>query len=543
MNVRYNRWLNDKEISDSDKQILKQMTENEIEESFSSDLAFGTAGIRGLMGLGSNKINKYTIGKATVGLANYLNKHYKNPSVVIAYDTRNNSNNYAKDTALILNYYGIKTYLFKEYTSTPELSFALKYLNCTSGIVITSSHNSKEYNGYKVYNYKGGQIVSPEDDLIIREVNGLTNFKMIKYAPLNNELFNIVPDEVHKAFILENEKVFINKSLIKKYSNTINVTYSSLHGVGIKTAKELLDKFNFNYNIVTEQCIYDGNFTTAPEPNPEYEKNYELGIKYAKENNSDIIILTDPDADRVGVMYKVNNEYKQISGNLMGALFANYILENAKITDDSYMVKSIVTTPLISKMCEKNGIKCYEVLTGCKNIANKRNELKEKNYLFGFEESLGYMFNINVNDKNGFSSMIFLLEIMCYCKNKNITLDDYIENIFNKYGYYKEETLSFIYDGNTGKNIIDNYMNLFRKDKISFEKNYIKKDYLDEVGELYTNALKYIFEDNSWIMIRPSGTEPKIKVYLGVITNSKNNLETNLSNLKSQINKIFKVES
>ena len=211
MNDRYNKWLNDNGISESDKEVLKNMTEKEKEESFSSDLEFGTAGIRGLMGLGSNKMNKYTVGKATVGLANYLNKHHDNPSVVIAYDTRNNSSDYALDAALILNYYGIKTYLFKEYTSTPELSFAVKYLNCTSGIVITSSHNPKEYNGYKVYNNKGGQIVPPEDDLIIKEVNSLDNFESLKYAPKNNELFYITPNEVHESFVKENERAIIHK--------------------------------------------------------------------------------------------------------------------------------------------------------------------------------------------------------------------------------------------------------------------------------------------------------------------------------------------
>lgn len=543
MNDRYNKWLNDNGISESDKEILKNMAEKEKEESFSSDLEFGTAGIRGLMGLGSNKMNKYTVGKATVGLANYLNKHHDNPSVVIAYDTRNNSSDYALDAALILNYYGIKTYLFKEYTSTPELSFAIKYLNCTSGIVITSSHNPKEYNGYKVYNNKGGQIVPPEDDLIIKEVNSLDNFESLKYAPKNNELFYITPDEVHESFVKENEKAIIHKELLDKYAKDIKVTYSSLHGVGIKTAKELLDKYKFNYNIVKEQCIYDGNFTTAPEPNPEYEKNYELGIKYAKENDSDIIILTDPDADRVGAMYKVNNEYKQINGNLIGALFANYILENKNITNNSYMIKSIVSTPLVSKMCEEKGIKCYEVLTGCKNIANKRNELIDKDYLFGFEESLGYMFNINVNDKNGFSSMLSFLEILCYCKSKDITLNDYIENIFKKYGYYKEETLSFVYSGLDGKDIINNYMNSFRNDTIKFSKKHTKKDYLNEENELHTNALKYVFEDNSWIMLRPSGTEPKIKVYLGVKCDSEVSSINELNELKSQIKKIFKVEN
>lgn len=543
MNQKYIEWLNNKYIKKEDKEILKNMTEEEINLSFNDNLEFGTAGIRGIMGLGTSKINEYTIGKVTVGLANYINKNFTNPSVAVAYDTRNNSDVYAKNVCLILNYYGIKTYLFEEYGSTPELSFAVRHLNCTNGIVITSSHNPKEYNGYKVYNSCGGQIVHPEDDLIINEINNISSFEIIKYAPLNNELFNIVPDEVHNAFLLENEKAIINKELVNNYAKDVNITYSSLHGVGIKTAEELLKKYNFNYNIVKEQCIYDGNFTTSPEPNPEYTFNYDLAKKYAYENNSDLIILTDPDADRVGVMYKNNDEYEYINGNLLGVLFANYIIDNRKLKDNSYMVKSIVTTPMINKICNDNNVICHEVLTGCKNIAKKREELNTDNYLFGYEESLGYMFDINVNDKNGFSSILSMLEIMCYCKSKNITLGDYINKIYEKYGYYLEETLSFVYKGLDGKNIINKYMEDFRNDKINFKNNnYIKKDYLNENSELNTNALKYIFDDESWIMLRPSGTEPKIKIYLGVVKNNIANAKEYLNNIKEEINNIFNKE-
>ncbi len=541
---RYNKWLNDKNIKDSDKEILKKMTKKEIEESFSFDLSFGTAGIRGTMGLGSNKINEYTIGKVTVGLANYINKNSNKKVVVIAYDTRNNSKDYAYSAALILNYYGIKTYLFKDVASTPELSFAVKYLKCSNGIVITSSHNSKEYNGYKVYNSYGGQIVYPEDDLIIKEINNITDFKLIKKAPLNNELFNYVDDNLHKEFLLENEKAIINKSIINDYSNDINVTYTSLHGVGLKTALELLDKYKFNYNIVKEQCIYDGNFKTAPEPNPEYEKNYELAKKYANKNNSDVIIETDPDADRIGVMYKdKNNNYKYINGNLLGILFLYYTLNNKNINNCSYTVRSIVTTPLVDEIAKKYNINVYEVLTGCKNIAKKRYDLKKENfnYIFGFEESLGYMFDIDINDKCGFSSMLVILEIMCYCKSKNLNLDDYIDEIYKKCGYYIDETLCFVYEGIDSKDKINRYMDDFRCDKITFKnKNYMKKDYLNETNELKTNALKYIFDDKTWIMIRPSGTEPKIKIYFGVCKDNIVDAKKYLRDIKEEINSIFK---
>lgn len=538
----YNKWLNDENIEDTDKNVLKNMSKDEIEEAFYSNLSFGTAGIRGIMGLGSNRINKYTIGMVTVGLANYINKNKNNPCTIIAYDTRNNSKEYALDTALILNYYGIKTYLFKEVASTPELSFAVKYLNASNGIVITSSHNSKEYNGYKVYNSYGGQIVYPEDNLIIKEINSITDFKLIKKAPLNNELFNYIDEEVHNKFLIENEKAIVNKKLINDYASTINVTYTSLHGVGLKTACELLDKYKFNYNIVKEQCIYDGNFKTAPEPNPEYEKNYELAIKYAKENNSDIIIATDPDADRVGVMYKdKSNNYKYINGNLLGILFLYYILNNRKVNDKSYCVRSIVTTPLVDKIANKYNINVYEVLTGCKNIAKKRYDLNKEDYIFGFEESLGYMFNIDINDKCGFSSMLVILEIMCYLKEKNINLDDYITEIYKEFGYSIDETLCFVYKGINSKEKIDNYMNDFRCNKIEFKnKNYVRKDYLNEDNELKTNALKYNFSDDSWVMIRPSGTEPKIKIYFGVCKMDEESAKIELESIKEEINSIFK---
>lgn len=537
---KYNEWLTNQFIEEKDKEILKNMTEEDIKESFNNDLEFGTAGIRGVMGLGSSKMNKYTIGKVTVGLSNYLNKTYKNPKVVIAYDTRNNSKEFALDTALILNYYGIKTYLFKEVTSTPELAFSVKYLKCNAGIVITSSHNAKIYNGYKVYNSLGGQIVPPEDELIINEVNNVESFESIKKAPLNNELFNYTDDSVHNEFIKENKKVIINQDLINKHNKDIKITYSSLHGVGLKTTEEILNNLGFtNYSIVKDQCTYDGNFPTAPEPNPEYIENYDLAIKNAKENNSDIILMTDPDADRLGVMYKNNNgEYELINGDFLGAIFAYYIVNNSNIKDNSYMIRSIVTSPLIDKIGENKNIDVYEVLTGCKNIAHKRyiEDTKGNNYLFGYEESLGYVFNIKVDDKNGFSSMICILEIMCYLKENNISLEDYINEIYTKHGYSLKETLNFTIKNINYKNIINNLMNNFRNKTIDLnDKNYILKDYLNEVGDNNTNALKYMYSDGSWIMIRPSGTEPKIKVYIGTNNDSKEESINKLNSLKNEI--------
>ena len=540
MNERYNEWLNSKYIDNEDKEILRKMSEKEIKESFNSDLSFGTSGIRGIMGLGSNKINKYTIGKVTVGFANYINKNSKDASVVIAYDTRNNSDIFALDVALILNYYGIKTYLFKTYTSTPELAYSVKYLKCNYGIVITSSHNPKEYNGYKIYNSFGSAITHPEDDLIIKEINSIKDLGLIKKAHKNNELFNYVSDEENKAFINENEKVIINKKLFEEYSSKIKVTYTSFHGVGISVAKKILDKYNFNYNVVDEQCIYDGNFITVPQPNPEYDFNYDLAIKYAKENNSDIIIATDPDADRLGVVIKNNDRYEYINGNIVGCLFLYYILNNTKISKNSYAIRSIVTSDFFDKIAKRYNVDVFEVLTGCKNIASKKLELDKKgfNYVFGFEESIGYMFNIDILDKCGFSSMIMILEILCYCKSINITIGEYIENIYKLFGYSITETLNFVYNDLSE---INKYMDDFRTGIIDFKnKDYKRKDYLNEVGQLNTNALKYTYSDNSWIIIRPSGTEPKIKVYIGVTNDNINIAKEKINSLIQEVNDIFK---
>ena len=537
----YNKWLDDENISLADKKILKNMSNEEIENAFNEELSFGTAGIRGKMGLGTNKINKYTIGKITVGLAKYINNNYKNGSVVIAYDTRNNSKKFASDTALILNYYGIKTYLFKDYTSTPELSFAVKYLNCNIGIVITSSHNTKEYNGYKVYNHLGGQIVALECENIIKCINDIDSFKSIKKAPLNNELFNYVDETEHISFLKENKKVIINENLIKKYSKNIKITYSSLHGVGLKTVEELFNDLNINYNVVKEQCTYDGNFPTIDIPNPEFIDTFKLAIKYAKESDSDIILLTDPDADRLGVMYKDNNEYKIINGDLLGSLFAYYIVNNTNINNNSYMIRSIVTSNLIDKISNDYNIDIYEVLTGCKNIANKKEQLKDKNYIFGYEESLGYMFNIDINDKNGFSSLLCMTEILCYCKDNNISIKDYIDSIYKKYGYVYKSTLNFTFDDINYKEKINNLMEMFRNKKIGIKNDDYKIiDYISEVGELKTNAIKYIFKDDSYILIRPSGTEPKIKIYIVVCEKSDLLAQNKINEFQKNINLVIK---
>lgn len=533
----YKLWINDKSISFSDKNKIKCMSKKAKTEAFYKNLEFGTAGIRGIMGLGSAKINKYTISKITKGFANYLNKKYKNPSVVIAYDTRHNSKDYAILSALILNYNNIKTYLFDEYTSTPELAFAVRYLKCDAGIVITSSHNAKIYNGYKIYNKLGSQVVYPEDKEICEEIDKIKSFD-IKKSRITNKLLVCVPKDEKIAFLDENKKCLINESLLSKYGDKITVTYSSLHGVGLKPFLKLLNDYNINCSVVKKQSKYDGNFTYAKEPNPEYLNNYDLAIKNAKRNKSDIIILTDPDADRVGIMIKDKLGFRLLSGNLVGCLFAYYILNNSILHRDNYIVKSIVSSNMINKMCSKYNIKLKEVLTGCKNIAYEKQK-DEKNYLFGYEESLGYVFDINIYDKNGFSSSLFILEILAYCKSKNITINDYINKMYKDIGYFYDSAKSFEFSGTTGIDKMNKIMELLRKDELKI-KYKEKIDYNNKTNKLKTNAIKYIFGNNTFLVIRPSGTEPKIKLYFEAYDKESVIALNKLETLKKEVLKLFK---
>ena len=531
---KYNEWLNSGFLTNEDRETLLDMSTEEINDAFYKDLEFGTAGIRGIMGIGTNRINIYNIKKVTLGLSNYLNKNYSNPSVVIGYDTRNNSREYAFKTALVLNKQGIKTYIFKDITSTPMVSFAVKYLNTTSGIVITSSHNSKEYNGYKVYNEFGCQIVSPMDKEIIDEISKIKTYD-IEEETINNIYFNYVDGSIDDAFLKENEKVLINKSLIKNFSNKIKVTYTSFHGTGIRVIPFMLEKYGIRYNLVNEQCKIDPNFTYAPNPNPEYEYNFDLAKKYAKELNSDVIISTDPDADRMGILYKINDTYKMLDGNMIGCIMLYYLLNNKKIINNNYVVRSIVTSNLVDRISNYYNAEVKEVLTGCKNIAVEKN-LDKDNYLFGFEESLGYVFNIDVNDKNSFSSCLFFIEILCYLKSNGMTIEDYIEEIFDKFGYYETKTVSINFEGEDGFIKMKNIMNFLRTSNIL--NNRI--DYLNRNDKLKTDALKLIINDNEYFMVRPSGTESKIKLYFFVRSNSKEKSIERINSMSSMIVNLIK---
>ena len=529
MNKEYIKWL--EFVSKEDKDILSNMSEEEISKCFGDDLEFGTAGIRGLMGLGNSRLNKYTIGKVTLGLSNYLNKNFKDPSVVIGYDTRMNSREFAFLAASVLNYNGIKTYITKDISSTPFVSFATKYLKASGGIVITASHNPKEYNGYKVYGPNGGQIVSGVDKDILKEIN-LVDYTDVKEAPISNNLFNYIDESTIESFNLENEKVIINKDLIDKYADKLKITYTSFHGTGIRTVPFIFEKYGIRYNLVNEQCKIDSEFTTAPSPNPEIEENYGLAKKYAEELKSDVILATDPDSDRIGVLYRDNGNYIPLNGNIIGIIFLYYLLNNIKVVKGNYVVRSIVSSNMFDKIADYYQANVVECLTGCKNVI----AVKEKdpdNYLFGFEESLGYVFNIDVNDKNSFSSIIFMIEILCYLKSQDITLKEYLEEIYSKFGYYSHKTMSIKFDNLKDREVL---MDKIRKDNI-FNAQII--DYL-ESEELKSNTLKIILNDNEYFMIRPSGTEPKLKVYFIVNDISLDKSNERLYNLIDKVMKELK---
>ena len=521
----YEKWL--EFVSSEDKKIMLNMSEEEKIDSFSETLSFGTAGIRGIMGIGTSKLNIYNIGMIMKGYAEYLNNMNHNAAVVIGYDTRNNSYKFAMECALVLNAYGIRTYMFNDIASTPLVSYAVNYLNVEGGIVITSSHNEYIYNGIKIYNLFGGQLSPEETADLTPYINDVTDYKSVQKAPQNNDKFSVIDDIIYEDFDKENERVFINKELLNEYGKDLRITYTSLHGTGINVVPNILEKYNIKYNLVGEQCVIDSMFTYAPKPNPEIIDNFRLPIEYANKNNSDVIIATDPDSDRVGILYKEDNEYIPLNGNMIGVIFLYYLINNSDYYK-KHVVRSIVTTNLVDKICQEHHIRVVEVLTGCKNIAKEK--IDDPEYFFGFEESLGYMFNIAVNDKNAFSSINMLLEILCYLKKNNMTLGDYINEIFTKYGYHAFKTIDIL-PKDKGRFMV----------KIATEKlfDYDKKiDYLKE-KENQTNALKFIINENEYFMVRPSGTENKIKVYYFVCDTTKELASNRLENLVNRTTVIF----
>ena len=519
------------------------------DDNFSKYLEFGTGGMRGIMGIGTNRMNEYMIGKATQGLANYLIKTTgaigKAKGVVIGYDSRINSIEFAERTALVLCANGIKTYLFDNVKSTPELSFAVRELKCQAGVMITASHNPKEYNGYKVYWEDGGQLVEPQASGIIEEVNSTDEFDDVKAVTkeeaLEKELLIILSDELDSKYLEYVKKETILTDLPKD----IKIVYSPLHGTGGRPVKRLLEELGYtNIYVVDEQFEPNGEFPTCHYANPEEKSVFELTIKLADEKGAKICIANDPDADRTGMMVKENGEWIYFNGNQIGTLLLSYILKNSKdIKENSAIVSTIVTTPMLDLLAKDYNLKVFRTLTGFKYIGEKIREFEEGKYdnsfLFGMEESIGYLKGDYVRDKDGILGVMLIVEMCSYFESIGTTPLKELNKLYDKYGWYSEITYPVTRVGEKGQEEISKMMLELRKqDSKQFlgEKVVTRYDYKDdELGLPKSNVIQYILEDGSYITIRPSGTEPKIKYYIYTKDISKAKADEKLQKLLEKL--------
>ncbi|MDR1729829.1 MAG: phospho-sugar mutase [Prevotellaceae bacterium] len=557
-------WLSDFFDKDTRDQV-KNLIENDnhlLTESFYKDLEFGTGGLRGIMGVGTNRMNKYTVGMATQGLSNYLIEQFPKEEIkcAIAYDSRNNSEYFAKVTASVFSANNIKVFLFDKLRPTPELSFAIRHLGCHAGIVITASHNPKEYNGYKVYWQDGGQIIAPHDKKIIENVRQIKDFTTIKF---DDSLKNaeLIGKDVDDAYINALSKLCLNSELIKQTS--LKIVFTPIHGSTVDLVPMALRKIGFHdIDIVEKQAVPDGNFTTVKSPNPEEPEAFDMAIKTAKEANADIVMGTDPDGDRLGIVIKnYLNEYVLLNGNQTAAIMVYYLLDQWQkklmLTGKEYIVKTIVTTELLTQISDFYKVKCYDVLTGFKYIA----ALIEKNYknmkfIGGGEESYGFLAGDFVRDKDAVMSCMLIAEIAAWAKSRNKTLYDILIEIYVKFGYYLEGLKSITKTGKAGAEEIQSMMKKFRNEPpesiagagIALIHDFEKSQTIDKISDLRyeiilpkSNVLQYDLLDGTKITIRPSGTEPKIKFYVSVHDNidSAEEFDNMTIKLRNRINKIM----
>ncbi|GHU86159.1 phosphoglucomutase [Bacteroidia bacterium] len=540
--ARAKTWLSNDYDLETREQVsnLINSDSQELTESFYRDLEFGTGGLRGIMGVGTNRMNIYTVASATQGFANYIKQSFKNKNeikVVIAYDSRNNSKEFAKITAEVFAGNGFIAYLFDGMRPTPELSFAVRHLGCQAGVMITASHNPKEYNGYKAYWEDGGQLISPHDTNVVDEVLKIKSNKEVKRA--DNDLIQIIGKEIDDIYTTKIKNLSLSPEIIKKQKN-LKIVYTSLHGAGIVHVPNVLKDMGFEQvYIVEEQAIPDGNFPTVKSPNPEEKSTLEMALNKAKNVEASLVLATDPDSDRVGVAIKKDDgEYMLLNGNQTGAIIIYYILkklkEQNKLVSTDYIVKTIVTTELLKDMADKQGIKCYDVLTGFKYIADiiEKHEGIE-HFIGGGEESYGYLIGTFVRDKDAVIACLIIAEIAAWAANENKSFFDILIDLYTEFGYYKEDLLSITKQGKSGLEEIQQMMVDFRNNppkELAGEKVVKIKDYKlrkkiryygNEVIEKpislqSANVLQFFTAEGSKITVRPSGTEPKIKFYFGV---------------------------
>lgn len=556
---QYEEWLNNPYFDEKTKDELRKISNNkkEIEDRFYKDLEFGTAGIRGIIAAGRNRINIYTIRRATFGLANYIIKNTseidKNKGVVIAHDNRYMSREFCLETANTLAACGIKAYIFDSLRTTPELSFAIRNLGAISGIVITASHNPKEYNGYKVYWEDGAQVMPNIANEITKEINNINDYSEIPTISEENKNLIIMLDKKEdKEFIEAIKTQIIRPNLIKRVGKEFKIVYTPLCGTGNIPIRRVLKEVGFeNVLVVKEEEFPDSNFSDIDYPNPEDKKALQRGIELAKLEGADLVIATDPDCDRVGVAVKTTkNNYALLTGNQIGGMLTNYIIEGLKekklLKDNSVLIKTIVTSEFGADIAKANNIDVLNVLTGFKFIGEKIKlfeKTKEKNYLFGYEESYGYLFGTHARDKDGVVSSLLISEMAAYYNDRGMSLYDGLIELYKKYGFFKEETISLTLKGIEGIAKIKDIMLYFRENEINSINNinvFLTKDYSKGIDNLpKADVLKFFLEDESWIAIRPSGTEPKLKFYIAVKGNDEVEVNKKIIGIKSDIDKII----
>ena len=559
----YKKWINSDYFDRKTREELLNIEHDkkEIEDRFYKNLDFGTGGLRGIIGAGSNRINIYTIRRATLGLANYIIKNNKEQGtdrgVVIAYDSRYMSKEFCEEAAKTLAACGIKSYIFDSLKSTPQLSFAIRYLNCIAGIVITASHNPKEYNGYKVYWSDGGQICPNIAKEIIKEVNLIEDYSKIPTISYEESIslgfINILDEKCDNAFINSVKSQIIRQDIIDEYGSKIKIVYTPLHGTGNIPVRRVLKEVGFtNVTVVKEQEMPDFNFSTVKSPNPEEIEAFNIATEIARKENANIIIGTDPDCDRVGVIVKnKQNEYIALNGNQIGALLVNYIITNninsINLFKNPTIIKTIVTSQLGAEIARSYGVNCLDTLTGFKFIGEKISEFEKTNnhtFIMGYEESYGYLIGTHARDKDGVVSSLLISEMATYYYSKGMSLYEGLLEIYEKHGYYKESLKSITLKGRDGLNKIKIIMSYFRECNIK-EITDVKvkelKDYLNNIDGLpKSDVLKFILEDESWIAIRPSGTEPKIKFYIGCKGNTVEQAENIINNIERYIERAIK---
>ena len=566
----YQKWVDFAELPDYLRQDLENMDEKTKEDAFYTNLEFGTAGMRGLIGAGTNRINIYVVRQATEGLARLIESkggNEKERGVAIAYDSRHFSPEFAFESAAVLAKHGIKSYVFESLRPTPELSFAVRHLNCFAGIMVTASHNPAPFNGYKVYGEDGGQMPPHDADALTTYIRAIENPFAVEVADVEAEkasgLIEVIGEAVDVEYLKEVKDVNINPALIEEFGKDMKIVYTPLHGTGEMLARRALAQAGFDsVQVVEAQATADPDFSTVKSPNPESQAAFALAEELGRQVGADVLVATDPDADRVGVeVLQKDGSYLNLSGNQIGAIMAKYILEAHKnagtLPENAALCKSIVSTDLVTKIAESYGATMFNVLTGFKFIAEKIQEFEEKHnhtYMMGFEESFGYLIKPFVRDKDAIQAVLVVAELAAYYRSRGLTLADGIEEIYKEYGYYAEKTISVTLSGVDGAEQIKAIMAKFRNNApkewnataITVVEDFKAQTATAADGTVTnlttppSDVLKYTLADGSWIAVRPSGTEPKIKFYIAVVGETNEESQAKIANIKAEINAFVK---